>query len=72
MSNSEIDDSSQRPIANPDESVVTGKLSDANTPTFQVEFDPEEAELAGAFSEDALNEEAAMESGIDLAIDSTK
>jgi hypothetical protein len=49
---------------------VTGKLFDADTPGFQVEFDPEEAELAGAFAEDALSEEAALESGIDLVIDS--
>lgn len=42
------------------------KLADANTPGYQVEFDPEEAERAGAFVEDALSEEDAMESSDDL------
>ncbi len=42
------------------------KLIDALTPGYQVEFDPEEAERAGAFVEDALSEQAAAESGIDL------
>ena len=31
------------------------------TPGYEVEFDPEEAELAGAFVEDALSEQDAME-----------
>lgn len=42
------------------------KLADASTPGYQVEFDPEEAERAGAFIEDALSEQAAMESSVDL------
>ena len=42
------------------------KLADASTPGYQVEFDPEEAERAGAFIEDALSEEDAMESSVDL------
>lgn len=46
------------------------KLADAQTPGFQVEFDPDEAELAGAFVEDALSEQDAAESSADL-IDST-
>ena len=48
-------------------SIVDEKLVDALTPGYQVEFDPEEAEEAGAFKEDALNEEDAAESNIDLA-----
>ncbi len=32
------------------------KLADAATPGYQAEFDPEEAERAGAFVEDALSE----------------
>ena len=43
------------------------KLSDALTPGFQAEFDPEEAENAGAFQEDALNEMDAAASADDLA-----
>jgi hypothetical protein len=42
------------------------KLSDAETsPGFEVEFDPEEAEQAGAFEEDALSEADALESSVD-------
>lgn len=43
------------------------KLTDALTPGYQVEFDPEEAVLAGAFHEDALNEVDAAGSTDDLA-----
>ena len=43
------------------------KLTDAQTPGYQAEFDPEEAERAGAFVEDALSEQDAAESGDDLA-----
>ncbi|EGQ8484966.1 conjugal transfer protein TraD [Vibrio diabolicus] len=42
------------------------KLEDAMTPGYQVEFDPMEAEKAGAFVEDALSEEDAEESTADL------
>ena len=43
------------------------KLTDAATPGYQAEFDPDEAERAGAFVEDALSEQDAAESGDDLA-----
>lgn len=43
------------------------KLADAQTPGYQVEFDPDEAQRAGAFVEDALSESDAAESVIDLA-----
>ena len=42
------------------------KLADAMTPGFQAEFDPEEAERAGAFVEDDLSEADAAESDADL------
>ena len=42
------------------------KLADAATPGYQAEFDPEEAERAGAFVEDALSEEDAADSNADL------
>jgi hypothetical protein len=42
------------------------KLLDALIPGYQVEFDPEEAAKAGAFVEDALSEQDAFESDIDL------
>jgi len=41
------------------------KLADMETPGFEAEFDPEEAELAGAFVEDALSEQDALDSGPD-------
>ena len=42
------------------------KLTDAQTPSFQVELDPDEAERVGAFVEDALSEQDAAASGDDL------
>ena len=46
--------------------VLAEKLTDAMVPGAMVEFDPEEAERAGAFIEDALTEAVALESDIDL------
>lgn len=43
------------------------KLSDAQTPGFQAEFDPEEAVRAGAFFEDALSGADAAGSSDDLS-----
>ena len=45
---------------------IIQKLTDAMVPGAMVEFDPEEAERAGAFVEDALSESDALESDIDL------
>jgi hypothetical protein len=47
--------------------VVRDKLRDASTPAFLAEFDPEEAALAGAFVEDALTLDEALDSAADLA-----
>lgn len=47
--------------------VLVEKLGDAETtPSFEVEFDPDEAEKAGAFEEDAISEADALESSADL------
>jgi hypothetical protein len=46
--------------------IIREKFIDAMTPGFQAEFDPDEAEKAGAFVEDALTEKDAIESDIDL------
>ncbi len=46
---------------------LADKLADAMTPGFEAEFDPDEAERAGAFTEDALSEVDALDSIIDLA-----
>jgi hypothetical protein len=50
-----------------DQDVVLLKLRDAATPGFAAEFDPDEAQRAGAFVEDALSEEDAMAGAADLA-----
>ena len=51
---------------NPDiQEVITEKLLDAEIPGFQAEFDPLEAERLGAFKEDALSEQDALDSAID-------
>lgn len=42
------------------------KLTDILTPGYAVEFDPDEAEQAGAFQEDAMSEQDAVESCLDL------
>jgi hypothetical protein len=49
------------------DAALTEKLSDVMTPGFEAEFDPEEAERAGAFDEDALSEADALDSCIDAA-----
>ncbi|MEO8626817.1 MAG: hypothetical protein ABI612_01770 [Betaproteobacteria bacterium] len=49
-----------------DAGALGAKLNDTFTPGFVVEFDPEEAEQAGAFVEDALSEQDAAESDLDL------
>ena len=51
---------------NPDiTEIIQEKLLDAEIPGFQAEFDPLEAERLGAFTEDALSEQDALESTID-------
>ena len=42
------------------------KLSDILTPGYAAEFDPDEAEQAGAFEEDAVSLQDAAESCVDL------
>jgi hypothetical protein len=42
--------------------LVLAKFQDAMTPGYQAEFDPAEAEVAGAFREDALSEADAIAS----------
>ncbi len=45
--------------------IVNAKLADLDTPGAVIEMDPEEAELAGAFVEDALTAEDALEASTD-------
>lgn len=49
-----------------DPSIVDGKLDDALVPGYQVEFDPDEAELSGPFADEALSLHDALDSTIDL------
>ena len=46
--------------------ILQQKLLDAQIPGFKAQFDPQEAEMLGAFTEDALNEKDALDSAIDL------
>jgi hypothetical protein len=48
--------------------IARTKLADALTPGFQAEFDPAEAEAAGAFVEDALSESDALASAHDAPL----
>ena len=51
---------------NPDmKEIIQEKLLDAEIPGFQAEFDPLEAQMLGAFTEDALSEQDALDSTID-------
>lgn len=45
---------------------LCAKLTDILVPGYEVEFDPDEAEQAGAFKEDALSLQDAAESSLDL------
>lgn len=45
--------------------LIKDKFADAMVPGHAVEFDPPEAERVGAFPEDALSEQDAMDSAID-------
>lgn len=42
--------------------VIRDKLVDAMTPGYEVEFNLDEAKIVGAFTEDALTEQDALES----------
>jgi len=49
------------------DAVVIEKLIDAeSTPGLEVEFDPDEAEHAGAFEENAIDASDALESSVDF------
>lgn len=58
-------DTGETRVADAIQSPVNAKLADALVPGFQVEFDPDEAEAAGAFEEDALSEADALDSAAD-------
>ncbi|MDV6348857.1 conjugal transfer protein TraD [Nitrosomonas sp. Is35] len=49
-----------------DKEILQQKLLDAQVPDFKAQFEPQEAEMLGAFTEDAINEKDALDSAIDL------
>jgi hypothetical protein len=54
-------------VLNPDERrALEEKLADLGVPGATVEVDPDEADVLGAFREEALTEEDARESSMDL------
>lgn len=53
----------------PDNELISDKLRDAMTPGYQAEFSPSEADMAGAFKEDALGEDDALDSCIELPVE---
>lgn len=57
---------SQEPDLKTMDEVIDAKLIDMETPGFAVEFNPLEADRIGAFEEDALSEQDAWESAIDV------
>jgi hypothetical protein len=65
-SHTRIDQSIHTTVTADDETrgvdAVLEKLNDALTPGYHAEFDPPEADLAGAFAEDALSDEDASAS----------
>lgn len=48
-----------------DADVLRAKLEDMETPGFEVAFDPDEADALGAFREDALTYDEAIEAAWD-------
>ena len=58
--------STLEPALNDADVALQEKLHDALIPGFEAEFDPDEAQRAGAFVEDALSEVDAIDSAIDL------
>lgn len=60
------EDESQEPDLKTMDEVIDEKLIDMETPGFAAEFNPLEADRIGAFEEDALSEQDAWESAIDV------
>ena len=65
MNTENISDSNPQAKGDSQESVLREKLADALIPGYQAEFDPDEAEWVGAFQEDALSEQDALDSVAD-------
>ena len=68
MNTEDISDSNPLDKMDSQDTALREKLADALIPGFQAEFDPDEAEQVGAFQEDALSEQDALDSAVDSAI----
>ena len=71
LSAREVEEAVRAAYTRPDEAAtqresVEEKCALLSVPGLQVEFDPEEAELCGAFIEDALGEEEAADASQDV------
>ena len=65
MNTKDISDNNPLDEGGSEDAALLEKLADALIPGFQAEFDPDEAEQAGAFQEDALSEQDALDSVAD-------
>jgi hypothetical protein len=68
MNTKDLRDSNSLDEAGSQDAALREKLADALIPGFQAEFDPDEAEQVGAFQEDALSEQDALDSAVDSVI----
>jgi hypothetical protein len=68
MNTEDLSDSNLLDEGDSQDAALREKLADALIPGFQAEFDPDEAEQVGAFQEDALSEQDALDSAVDSVI----
>lgn len=68
MNTEDQSDSNSLDEAVSQDAALREKMADALIPGFQAEFDPDEAEQVGAFQEDALTEQDALDSAVDSVI----
>jgi hypothetical protein len=65
MKTEDISDNNPLDERGSEDTALLEKLADALIPGYQAEFDPDEAERVGAFQEDALSEQDALDSVAD-------
>ena len=65
MKTEDISDNNPLDERGSEDAALLEKLADALIPGYQAEFDPDEAERVGAFQEDALSEQDALDSVAD-------
>ncbi len=72
MNTKDINDNNPLYEGDSEDAALLEKLADALIPGFHAEFDPDEAEQVGAFQEDALTEQDALDSVVDWGFVSGK